>query len=248
MDKIKIPVLPLRDVVVYPNMVVPLFVGRQKSIKSLEDSMNDFDKNILLVTQKSPDVDDPTEKQLYNVGCVATILQLLKLPDGTMKVLVEGSSRAKITKLFDEETSLYATYDSLRPSNQLSLTHEDALSRTLEDTFNQYVKLNKKIPPEVLSSIAGVEDISKLSDSIAAHMTMRLDEKQEVLEIIETKPRVEYLIKTMNAELDVLQVEKKIRGRVKQQMEKSQREYYLNEQMKAIQKELGEIGEEPNDF
>ena len=223
MDKIKIPVLPLRDVVVYPNMVVPLFVGRQKSIKSLEDSMNDFDKNILLVTQKSPDVDDPTEKQLYNVGCVATILQLLKLPDGTMKVLVEGSSRAKITKLFDEETSLYATYDSLRPSNQLSLTHEDALSRTLEDTFNQYVKLNKKIPPEVLSSIAGVEDISKLSDSIAAHMTMRLDEKQEVLEIIETKPRVEYLIKTMNAELDVLQVEKKIRGRVKQQMEKSQR-------------------------
>ena len=131
MDKIKIPVLPLRDVVVYPNMVVPLFVGRQKSIKSLEDSMNDFDKNILLVTQKSPDVDDPTEKQLYNVGCVATILQLLKLPDGTMKVLVEGSSRAKITKLFDEETSLYATYDSLRPSNELSLTHEDALSRTL---------------------------------------------------------------------------------------------------------------------
>ena len=248
MDKIKIPVLPLRDVVVYPNMVVPLFVGRQKSIKSLEDSMNDFDKNILLVTQKSPDVDDPTEKQLYNVGCVATILQLLKLPDGTMKVLVEGSSRAKITKLFDEETSLYATYDSLRPSSQLSLTHEDALSRTLDDTFNQYVKLNKKIPPEVLSSIAGVEDISKLSDSIAAHMTMRLDEKQEVLEIIETKPRVEYLIKTMNAELDVLQVEKKIRGRVKQQMEKSQREYYLNEQMKAIQKELGEIGEEPNDF
>ena len=248
MSKKEIPVLPLRDVVVYPNMVVPLFVGRKKSIKSLEDSMNEFDKHILLVTQKSPDVDDPNERELYNIGCLATILQLLKLPDGTMKVLVEGSSRAEINKLINIDNSLYADYTEMLPTDRLPATHEDALSRTLEDTFNQYVKLNKKIPPEVLSSIAGVEDLSKLSDSIAAHMTMRLEEKQEVLEIVDTKARVEYLIKTMNSELDVLQVEKKIRGRVKQQMEKSQREYYLNEQMKAIQKELGEIGEEPNDF
>ena len=248
MSKKEIPVLPLRDVVVYPNMVVPLFVGRKKSIKSLEDSMNEFDKHILLVTQKSPDIDDPNERELYNIGCLATILQLLKLPDGTMKVLVEGSSRAEINKLINIDDSLYADYTEMSPTDRLPATHEDALSRTLEDTFNQYVKLNKKIPPEVLSSIAGVEDLSKLSDSIAAHMTMRLEEKQEVLEIVDTKARVEYLIKTMNSELDVLQVEKKIRGRVKQQMEKSQREYYLNEQMKAIQKELGEIGEEPNDF
>ena len=248
MSKKQIPVLPLRDVVVYPNMVVPLFVGRKKSIKSLEDSMNEFDKHILLVTQKSPDVDDPNDNQLYKIGCLATILQLLKLPDGTMKVLVEGSSRAQINKLSSVNDSLYADYSEMSSTDRLPDTHEDALSRTLEDTFNQYVKLNKKIPPEVLSSIAGVEDLSKLSDSIAAHMTMRLEEKQEVLEIVDTKSRVEYLIKTMNSELDVLQVEKKIRGRVKQQMEKSQREYYLNEQMKAIQKELGEIGEEPNDF
>ena len=248
MSKKQIPVLPLRDVVVYPNMVVPLFVGRKKSIKSLEDSMNEFDKHIFLVTQKSPDVDDPNEREIYKIGCLATILQLLKLPDGTMKVLVEGSSRAQINKLININDSLYADYTEMLPTDRLPATHEDALSRTLEDTFNQYVKLNKKIPPEVLSSIAGVEDLSKLSDSIAAHMTMRLEEKQEVLEIVDTKARVEYLIKTMNSELDVLQVEKKIRGRVKQQMEKSQREYYLNEQMKAIQKELGEIGEEPNDF
>ncbi len=248
MSKKQIPVLPLRDVVVYPNMVVPLFVGRKKSIKSLEDSMNEFDKHILLVTQKSPDVDDPNDDELYKIGCLATILQLLKLPDGTMKVLVEGSSRAQINKLSSVNDSLYADYSEMSSTDRLPDTHEDALGRTLEDTFNQYVKLNKKIPPEVLSSIAGVEDLSKLSDSIAAHMTMRLEEKQEVLEIVDTKSRVEYLIKTMNSELDVLQVEKKIRGRVKQQMEKSQREYYLNEQMKAIQKELGEIGEEPNDF
>ena len=248
MKNLKTPILPLRDVVVYPNMVVPLFVGRLKSIKSLEDAMNNNNKSILLVTQKSPDVDDPIESELYTVGCVANILQLLKLPDGTMKVLVEGVSRAKILKIFEHNDLLNAEYEYLIADEQISITHEDALSRTLEDTFNQYVKMNKKIPPEVLSSIAGIEDLSKLSDSIAAHMTMRLEEKQEVLEIIDTKNRVEYLIKMMNSELDVLQVEKKIRGRVKQQMEKSQREYYLNEQMKAIQKELGEIGEEPNDF
>ena len=244
-----IPVLPLRDVVVYPNMVVPLFVGRSKSIKALEEAMNNNDKKILLVTQVSSDIDDPIPTELYTVGCIANILQLLKLPDGTMKVLVEGISRSKIFNVSDSNSSLYAQYQLLDDTDKGStLVQEDALGRALEDTFNQYVKLNKKIPPEVLSSIAGIDDLSKLSDSIAAHMTMKLDEKQKVLELAKTKERVEYLIKSMESELDVLQVEKKIRGRVKQQMEKSQREYYLNEQMKAIQKELGEIGDEPNDL
>jgi ATP-dependent Lon protease len=242
------PILPLRDVVVYPNMVVPLFVGRTKSIRSLEDAMNNNNKTIMLVTQLSADINDPVESELYDVGCTATILQLLKLPDGTMKVLVEGLSRAKVSNVKDIDDILYADCLDIGQSKQLSNIQEDALSRALENTFNQYVKLNKKIPPEVLSSIAGIEDLSKLSDSIAAHMTLRLDEKQKVLEICDTKERVEYLISSMESELDVLQVEKKIRGRVKQQMEKSQREYYLNEQMKAIQKELGEIGDEPNDL
>ena len=215
MKDLQTPILPLRDVVVYPNMVVPLFVGRPKSIKSLEDAMNNNNKSILLVTQKSPDIDDPVENELYKVGCVANILQLLKLPDGTMKVLVEGVSRAKIIKIFEHNNLMNAEYEYLIVDEKISITHEDALSRTLEDTFNQYVKMNKKIPPEVLSSIAGIEDLSKLSDSIAAHMTMSLEEKQEVLEIIDTKSRVECLIKMMNSELDVLQVEKKIRGRVK---------------------------------
>ena len=246
--KLTMPILPLRDVVVYPNMVVPLFVGRTKSIRSLEDAMNNNNKTIMLVTQLSADINDPVESELYDVGCTATILQLLKLPDGTMKVLVEGLSRAKVSNVQDRDDILYADCLDIGQSKQLSNIQEDALSRALENTFNQYVKLNKKIPPEVLSSIAGIEDLSKLSDSIAAHMTLRLDEKQKVLEICDTKERVEYLISSMESELDVLQVEKKIRGRVKQQMEKSQREYYLNEQMKAIQKELGEIGDEPNDL
>jgi len=244
-----IPLLPLRDVVVYPNMVVPLFVGRPKSIRSLEDSMNNYEKKILLVTQKSADIDDPNPSQLYEIGCTATILQLLKLPDGTVKVLIEGISRSKIIKINDSDELLNAEYqelpDTQKPS---STTHKDALARTLEDTFNQYVKLNKKIPPEVLSSIAGIDNLSKLSDSIAAHMTMSLEEKQKILELSNLKNRAEYLIKAMKSELDILHVEKKIRGRVKNQMEKSQREYYLNEQMKAIQKELGEIGEESNDL
>ena len=246
--KSTMPILPLRDVVVYPNMVVPLFVGRTKSIRSLEDAMNNNNKTIMLVTQLSADINDPIESELYDIGCTATILQLLKLPDGTMKVLVEGLSRAKVSNIKDRDDILYADCQDIDQGKQLSNVQEDALSRALENTFNQYVKLNKKIPPEVLSSIAGIEDLSKLSDSIAAHMTLRLDEKQKVLEISDTKERVEYLISSMESELDVLQVEKKIRGRVKQQMEKSQREYYLNEQMKAIQKELGEIGDEPNDL
>ena len=248
LDKQIMPVLPLRDVVVYPNMVVPLFVGRQKSIRSLEDAMNENNKTILLVTQKSADIDDPIESELYKIGCSATILQLLKLPDGTMKVLVEGVARQKISKFTETNEILYSECEQLDANEASVGSQNDALGRALEDTFNNYVKLNKKIPPEVMSSIAGIEDLSKLSDSIAAHMTMRLEEKQKVLELFITKERVEYLIKAMESELDVLHVEKKIRGRVKSQMEKSQREYYLNEQMKAIQKELGEIGDEPNDL
>jgi ATP-dependent Lon protease len=242
------PVLPLRDVVVYPNMVIPLFVGRQKSIRSLENAMNENNKTILLLTQISADIDDPVDSELYEIGCSATILQLLKLPDGTMKVLVEGVSRQKVSKFIDTNEILYAECETLSSNKQTENLQHDALGRALEDTFNNYVKLNKKIPPEVMSSIAGIENLSKLADSIAAHMTMRLEEKQKVLELSVTKERVEYLIKSMESELDVLHVEKKIRGRVKQQMEKSQREYYLNEQMKAIQKELGEIGDEPNDL
>ena len=165
-----IPLLPLRDVVVYPNMVVPLFVGRPKSIRSLEDSMNNYEKKIILVTQKSSDIDDPSPSELYEIGCTATILQLLKLPDGTVKVLIEGISRSKIIKINDSDDVLNAEYQEL-PDTQKSpsTTHDDALARTLEDTFNQYVKLNKKIPPEVLSSITGIDNLSKLSDSIAAH-------------------------------------------------------------------------------
>ena len=187
------PILPLRDVVVYPNMVVPLFVGRTKSIKSLEDAMNNNNKTIMLVTQLSADINDPTASELYEIGCTATILQLLKLPDGTMKVLVEGLTRSKVIRIKEHDDILYADCEEIIESKKLSDVQQDALSRALENTFNQYVKLNKKIPPEVLSSIAGIEDLSKLSDSIAAHMTLRLEEKQKVLEYSDTKARVEYL-------------------------------------------------------
>jgi ATP-dependent Lon protease len=243
----KLPLLPLRDVVIYPNMVVPLFVGRELSIKSLDDSMKNHEKNIVLVTQKSAEVDNPELKDLYTVGTVANILQLLKLPDGTMKVLVEGASRVSIDKV-ENSNKLSCTFSSIDNVDSISDNQYDALFRTLEDTFANYVKLNKKVPPEVISSITGIDDLSKLADSIAAHMTMKLEEKQNVLELLDIKKRCEYLIKAMEGELDILHVEKKIRSRVKQQMEKSQREYYLNEQMKAIQKELGEIGDESSDL
>ncbi len=242
-----LPLLPLRDVVIYPNMVVPLFVGRELSIKSLDDSMNNHEKNIVLVTQKSAEIDNPELKDLYTVGTVATILQLLKLPDGTMKVLVEGISRVNISKV-ENDNKLSCTYSQADNEGSVSDNQYDALFRTLEETFSNYVKLNKKVPPEVISSITGIDDLSKLADSIAAHMTLKLDEKQNVLELLDIKQRCEYLIKAMEGELDILHVEKKIRSRVKQQMEKSQREYYLNEQMKAIQKELGEIGDESSDL
>jgi ATP-dependent Lon protease len=242
-----LPLLPLRDVVIYPNMVVPLFVGRDLSIKSLDDSMKNHDKNIVLVTQKSAEIDQPELKDLYSIGTVANILQLLKLPDGTMKVLVEGTSRVRIDKVESNE-KLSCTFLNIDSEESISDNQYDALFRTLEDTFSNYVKLNKKVPPEVISSITGIDDLSKLADSIAAHMTLKLDEKQNVLELLDIKKRCEYLIKAMEGELDILHVEKKIRSRVKQQMEKSQREYYLNEQMKAIQKELGEIGDESSDL
>ena len=246
-DYSSLPLLPLRDVVIYPNMVVPLFVGRDLSIKSLDDSMNNHDKSIVLVTQKSAEIDDPSIKDLYSIGTVANILQLLKLPDGTMKVLVEGVSRVSISKV-ETDSKLSCTFSYVDSEESISENQYDALFRTLEDTFSNYVKLNKKVPPEVISSITGIDDLSKLADSIAAHMTLKLDEKQKVLELLDVKKRCEYLIKAMEGELDILHVEKKIRSRVKQQMEKSQREYYLNEQMKAIQKELGEIGDESNDL
>jgi ATP-dependent Lon protease len=246
-DYLNLPLLPLRDVVIYPNMVVPLFVGRESSIKSLDDSMKNHGKNIVLVTQKSAEIDQPELKDLYSVGTVANILQLLKLPDGTMKVLVEGTSRVRIDKVESNE-KLSCTFLNIHNEDSVPDNQYDALFRTLEDTFSNYVKLNKKVPPEVISSITGIDDLSKLADSIAAHMTLKLDEKQKVLELLNIKKRCEYLIKAMEGELDILHVEKKIRSRVKQQMEKSQREYYLNEQMKAIQKELGEIGDESNDL
>ena len=244
---LSLPLLPLRDVVIYPNMVVPLFVGRDLSIKSLDESMNNHHKNIVLVTQKSAQVDDPDVNDLYKIGTEANILQLLKLPDGTMKVLVEGISRVEINKI-ENNNILTCTYSHLDSENLDIDNQHDALFRTLEDTFSNYVKLNKKVPPEVISSVTGIDDLSKLADSIAAHMTLKLDEKQQVLELVDIKKRCEYLIKAMEGELDILHVEKKIRSRVKQQMEKSQREYYLNEQMKAIQKELGEIGDDNNDI
>ena len=202
----QIPLLPLRDVVVYPNMVVPLFVGRPKSIVALENSMNIHNKKILLVTQKSSEIDDPDPENLYEVGSIATILQLLKLPDGTMKVLVEGESRAKIINVSDTDKHLVADYSVIDEKLNLNQTQVDAISRTLEDTFSQYVKLNKKVPPEVLSSVAGIDDISKLADSIAAHMTLKLNEKQKVLELFNIKERSEFLISSMGNELDVLQV------------------------------------------
>ena len=242
-----LPLLPLRDVVIYPNMVVPLFVGRELSIKSLDDAMNNHEKNIVLVTQKSAQIDDPEFNDLYKIGTVANILQLLKLPDGTMKVLVEGASRVEINKV-ENDNKLSCTYSDISSTDLTNDNQSDALFRTLEDTFSNYVKLNKKVPPEVISSITGIDDLSKLADSIAAHMTLKLEEKQQVLELTDIKKRCEFLIKSMEGELDILHVEKKIRSRVKQQMEKSQREYYLNEQMKAIQKELGEIGDESNDL
>ncbi len=240
------PVLPLRDVVVYPHMVIPLFVGREKSIVALDRAMK-ADKRILLVAQKQADVDDPKVQDLYSVGTVATILQLLKLPDGTVKVLVEGVDRANIDNMVEGEFFL-AQVTTLPDVERYEEREMDVLTRSVITQFEQYVKLNKKVPPEILTSLAGIEQAGRLADTVAAHMSLKLSEKQKVLEIPDVRKRLEHMLAVIEGEMDVLQIEKRIRGRVKQQMEKSQREYYLNEQMKAIQKELGELDDAPNEI
>ncbi|WP_404402236.1 endopeptidase La [Idiomarina seosinensis] len=237
-EQLAMPVLPLRDVVVYPHMVIPLFVGREKSIRCLEAAM-DADKKVFLAAQKDASVDEPGEEDIYSVGTVATLLQLLKLPDGTVKVLVEGQQRAQLKQLQDDEDYFKASIDYLA-SEELPEKEQDVMIRSAMNQFEGYVKLNKKIPPEVLTSLSGIEDCDRLADTMAAHMPLKLADKQQVLEITDVRERVEYLMALMEGEIDILQVEKRIRSRVKKQMEKSQREYYLNEQMKAIQKELGE--------
>lgn len=241
-----VPVLPLRDVVVYPYMVVPLFVGRERSIKALEVAMA-ADKQILVATQKSAADDQPTENDIYHIGTLATVLQLLKLPDGTVKVLIEGVKRAKIVHFLSNQDYFLADLELLDDVNTESREIE-ILIRSLKSQFEQYVKLNRKIPTEILASVLAIEDGGRLSDTITAHLSLKLEEKQKVLEIMDLAKRLEKLVGIMESEIDLLQVEKKIRGRVKRQMEKTQREYYLNEQMKAIQKELGELEDVPNEL
>jgi ATP-dependent Lon protease len=244
---ILIPVLPLRDVVVYPHMVIPLFVGREKSIDALEAAMKD-NKQILLVAQKEAEVDEPNFTDLYEVGTLSNILQLLKLPDGTVKVLVEGSQRSSVV-CYKETGSFYsAIVTKLDDIINLSEQEQDVLQRTVISSFDQYVKLNSKIPPEVLNSLAGIDDPSRLADTMAAHMSLKVNEKQVILETADIEQRLENLMTLMEGEVDLLEMEKRIRVRVKQQMEKNQREYYLNEQMKAIQKELGEMEDVPNEI
>ncbi len=240
-----LPVLPLRDVVVFPFMVIPLFVGRRKSIKALEKAM-ETGKQIMLVAQKSASDDDPVEKNIHQVGTVASILQLLKLPDGTVKVLVEGERRAAIQHYLETEEHFSAQVAEL-DAIPLDDREGEALMRSVLTEFDQYVKLNMKIPPEILTSLSGIDDPGRLADTIAAHLSLKIDEKQQILEIQDVRGRLERILVVMGAEIDLLQVEKRIRGRVKRQMEKSQREYYLNEQMKAIQKELGEMEDTPNE-
>lgn len=244
-ETLELPLLPLRDVVVFPHMVIPLFVGRPKSIKALEMAM-ESGKQIMLVAQKSAAKDEPEAEDLYSIGCLANILQMLKLPDGTVKVLVEGTLRARIEAIDVQSSVFMATALPLKQSG--TEDHEiEAMRRAVVAQFDQFVKLNKKIPPEVLSSITGIEDAGRLADTIAAHLPLKIEQKQEVLEMDNVRERIDRLLSQLEAEIDILQVEKRIRGRVKRQMEKSQREYYLNEQVKAIQKELGE-GEDGADL
>ena len=235
------PLLPLRDVVVYPQLVIPLFVGRDKSIKAIEKA-NNGDKQILLVAQKSANKDDPDVKDLFEIGTLATILQMLKLPDGTVKVLVEGIERIQLTKFYDSG-EFWSAESKVIKSREVKDKKSIALMRTLYSQFDQYVKLNKKIPPELLTTLSSIEEPGRMADSIAANLNLKLQDKQKLLETINIRERLDLLLSLLEAELDILQVEKRIRGRVKRQMEKSQREYYLNEQVKAIQKELGEQDE-----
>src|ERR1700686_1165753 len=240
-----LPLLPLRDVVVFPHMVIPLFVGRPKSIKALDVAM-ESGKHILLVAQKSAAKDEPSAEDLYDIGRVATVLQMLNPPDGPGKVLVEGTQRARIVSIDDVGDSLSADATLLAASE--SGAHEiEAMRRALLGQFDQYVKLNKKIPPEILTSMSGIDDGGRLADAIAANLPLKLEQKQEILEMKDVGKRLDHLLGPLEGEVDILQVEKRIRGRVKRQMEKSQREYYLNEQVKAIQKELGE-GDEGADL
>ncbi|GHB61697.1 Lon protease [Psychrosphaera saromensis] len=241
-----IPVLALRDVVVYPHMVIPLFVGREKSITCLEQAM-EKDKKIFLVAQQDPTNDDPKVEDMFKVGTIATILQLLKLPDGTVKVLVEGTERAKIVEFTEIEEFFEANIEVIKPIVG-DEKEQEVLIRSAISQFEGYIKLNKKIPPEVLTSVTGIDDADRLADTMASHMPLKVEEKQKALEIEDVRERVEYLMALMEGEIDLLQVEKKIRSRVKKQMEKSQREYYLNEQMKAIQKELGETEDGVDEF
>ncbi|MGL5036454.1 MAG: endopeptidase La [Aeromonas sp.] len=245
-ERIEIPVLPLRDVVVYPHMVIPLFVGREKSIRCLEAAMEQ-DKKVLLVAQKDASTDEPTVDEIFSVGTVANILQMLKLPDGTVKVLVEGGQRARLERMIDDHAFFMGEAQYIAAST-IEEKDQDVLVRTAIGQFEGYIKLNKKIPPEVLTSISAIDDAARLADTMAAHMPLKLEDKQKVLEIVSVSERIEFLMVMMESEIDLLQVEKRIRSRVKKQMEKSQREYYLNEQMKAIQKELGELEDSPDEF
>ncbi|MCK5831000.1 MAG: endopeptidase La [Methylococcales bacterium] len=242
-----IPVLPLRDVVVYPHMVIPLFVGRDKSIDAIEAAMND-DKQLLLVAQKEADNDNPAFDDLYQAGTLANILQLLKLPDGTVKVLVEGERRCKVTKYQDIDGYIVASTVDINDQLDISEQEKEVIQRTTISSFDRYVKLNNKIPPEVLNSLVGIDDPSRLADTIAAHMTLKVVDKQAVLEMEDVAQRLEKLMTFMEGENDLLEMEKRIRGRVKKQMEKNQKEYYMNEQMKAIQKELGEMDDATNEI
>ena len=228
-----IPVLPLRDVVVYPHMVIPLFVGREKSINALDTAMQE-DKKILLVAQKNAEIDDPAIEDIHEIGTLSTILQLLKQPDGTVKVLVEGAERVRITGYGDSDAFFTAHVEILTPAEDEDEKELEVLTRSLLAMFDQYVKLNKKVPPEILTSLSGIDEPGRLADTIAAHMSLKLEEKQKILEIEDCRARLERLMVLIEGEIDIMQIEKRIRGRVKQQMEKSQREYYLNEQMLSL--------------
>ena len=251
-DAIDLPLLPLRDVVVFPHMVIPLFVGRPKSIKALEAAM-EAERRIMLVAQKAAAKDDPLVSDMFDMGCVSTILQMLKLPDGTVKVLVEGHQRASVNHIEEGESHFTANVSPIEIGEAVDdktrgkSSEVEALRRAVMQQFDQYVKLNKKIPPEILTSISSIDDAGRLADTIAAHLPLKLDAKQAVLSLSGVKERLENLFEQIEREVDILNVDKKIRGRVKRQMEKNQRDFYLNEQVKAIQKELGE-GEEGADI
>ena len=246
-DVLQLPVLPLRDVVVFPHMVISLFVGRDKSMRALEQAM-EADKQILLLAQKSAETDDPDAGDLYTVGTLAQVLQLLKLPDGTIKVLVEGSARVHVDGIVERDGALHGRGELIEAGSARSDREVEAVARTLTSQFEQYVKTNRKLPPELLQTLSGIDDPARLADTIAAHIGVRLSDKQRLLESADVGERLELLVGLVEGEIDVQQMEKRIRGRVKSQMEKSQREYYLNEQMKAIQKELGDLDESPGEM